>query len=120
LFSIKKVYLKTIPKITFIIVSTTLKSIAIPNPPTLKPGTIALARLMIIPLITSVNNPRVKIFTGSVRSTSSGFTNVFKRPSTIDAISAETNVTEARGSKYAVSIIATVDKSQCKIIRKKL
>ena len=49
-----------------------LKSIAHINPLTRNPGTIALTKRITIPLITNVNNPRVKILIGRVKIISIG------------------------------------------------
>ena len=61
--------------------------------------------------ITSKNSPRVKIVAGKVKSTSIGFTNIFRSPSTTATNSAVTQlVTFTPGSKFASMSTKTVVK----------
>jgi hypothetical protein len=57
---------------------------AIPNPATLKPGTILPIIIKRSALTTRVNNPNVRIFIGSVKSIIMGFTNRVNKPHTIE------------------------------------
>ena len=60
-----------------------LKSSAIQNPDTLKPGTISLANNTIQALMTNRNKPKVMMVTGSVKITKIGFTISRNKPKTI-------------------------------------
>lgn len=62
------------------------------NPSTLNPDINPSAIKIIIALITSKNNPRVRIVTGIVRIINNGFRVMFNKPKTIATISAETKL----------------------------
>ena len=66
--------------------NTILKSIAVHNESTLKPPTILVHNKIIAAFIKSKNNPRVKIVTGSVKSTKIGFTKILSNPNTTATI----------------------------------
>lgn len=102
----------------FTIVRTILNTIAIPKLLTLNPGTILLARIIIIPFITKVKSPRVRMFIGSVRRMRIGFIRALRSPIAIAAKRADRKFIDTPGSKYAVIIIATDEMIQFKIIIK--
>jgi len=78
--------------------------IAVPNPVTWKPGTIALMIIRSNALMTNVNNPNVKIVIGSVNTRSIGFTSNVKIPQTIAiTTSACQPLTLNPGTIYAVT-----------------
>ncbi|MDK2919736.1 MAG: hypothetical protein PWQ37_2469 [Candidatus Petromonas sp.] len=66
--------------IKLIILKTIDPIIAPNNPAILNPGTIPAVSFNIIPLITSVNSPKVNILIGSVKIKNTGFTIVFAIP----------------------------------------
>lgn len=81
-------------------VNNKLKSKALKNPPTMKPFTILEVNRTIRALITKVNSPRLKRFTGKVRIRRTGLMIKFKRPSTSETINAVHNpATTTPGSK---------------------
>ena len=59
-----------------------LNSNAENQPSTLKPGTISADHLMMRILMTSKNNPNVKMVMGMVRIIKNGFTKLFNKPNT--------------------------------------
>lgn len=82
---------------------------------TLNPGTIALANKIIRALITSVNNPKVKILIGKEIATKSGLMVALSNPKTRAAIRAPTKVVVTPGKIYAAMIITKAETSQFKI-----
>jgi hypothetical protein len=87
--------------------SNKLKIKAIQNPFTPNPDTKESARRIIIALITSRNNPRVKIVTGRVNIRRIGLTIRFSMASTTATIIAVPNpATETPGRNVAIKITA--------------
>ena len=71
--------------------STKLNKSAHQKPFTVKPSTRLSANIIKKVLITKVNKPRVKMFTGKVKSKINGFKSALIKPNTIDRIKAATN-----------------------------
>lgn len=75
----------------FKIILTILTTIAPPkadqNPIIIKPLSSEEVKPKIIAFITKVNNPRVNIFSGRVKTIKIGFIEIFNNPNIIDAIS---------------------------------
>ena len=59
------------------------------NPSTIKPGTIELAIRIINAFMTNKNNPNVKIVTGIVSTTKTGFSKLFKTANNAATITAD-------------------------------
>ena len=87
-------------------------SIAFSNPLTLNPGTMALARSIIRPLMTKVNSPSVRILIGSVSISNKGLMMTLTKPRTIAASKAPTMPTLAPGNTKAVMPMARADMIQ--------
>ena len=59
---------------------------AVQKPEILIPSTTKLVSLIIVPLTTKVNNPKVRTFTGKVKSNITGLMTALKMDNTIPAI----------------------------------
>jgi len=79
------------------------------NPPTANPGTIEAAIMISKALITSENNPRVRIFIGRVSINIIGLINKLITPSTIASMNAPSIVTLTCGTSIEATMMAKTE-----------